>query len=85
MTSAIVANGCPDAFGDLVDSLEQLLNAEFLEVWIVGQGFVEVGDIGRVMSAMMDLHGPRVEERLQRIWGITQWRELVRAIRSLSE
>ena len=40
---------------------------------------VQVGDIGLMMPRVVDLHGPGVDMRLQRVEGIAERRELERA------
>src|SRR2546421_194235 len=71
MAAAVVADGGTDVVGNRVEAAQQLLQAPLSELGVLGQRIVEIRDVGLVMFAVVDLHGLRVNVRLQR-------REIVR-------
>ena len=64
MATAVVANGGADVFGNRADSSEQVLETLVQELGMLVQRVVEVGDVGLVMLAVVNLHRLRVDVRL---------------------
>src|SRR5947209_2242012 len=77
MAAAVVADGGTDVVGNRVEAAQQLLQAPLSELGVLGQRIVEIRDVGLVMFAVVDLHGLRVNVRLQRREIVRQRRKLV--------
>ena len=77
MAAAVIANRRADLFRDCVEVLQQVFDRQFLEVGMVRQSLIELGDVGLVMLAMVDLHGLGIDVGLQRIERVAQRGQLV--------
>jgi len=85
VAATVIADGGADFLRNGVQVLEQVFDREFLQVGIIGQSLVELGDVGLVMLAMVDFHGLGIDVRLQRVEGVSQRRQLVGARGGLGE
>ena len=65
VSSAVVADRGADIFGDFGEVANQIVDGLGGEGRIVGQGGIEVVDVGLVVLAVVDLHGLGVDERLE--------------------
>ena len=72
MAAAVVAHGRADVLRHLVDPAQQLLERPVLQLRVLGESLVQLGDVGRVVLVVMDLHRLRVDVRLERVEGIGQ-------------
>ena len=77
MAAAVVADGGADLLGHRVQVLDQVLDALRLQVGALERG-VDVVDVGLVVLAVVDLHRPRVDVRLERVERVRQAGKLVR-------
>jgi len=75
VAAAVVADGGRLVRRNLADVLHQVFNVHVGELGAF-DGVVQVGDVGVVMLAVVDLHRLRVDMRLQRILRIRQIRQL---------
>jgi hypothetical protein len=65
-TAAIVADGGPHALGHLIEVLEHFLERHLARGAGVGHRAVQVRHVGLVVPVVMNLHGLRVDVRLER-------------------
>ncbi len=79
VATGIVADGGADPFGDLVEVGEEFLGRILVEIGVVGDGLVQVVDVGGMMFAVMDLHGLGIDVGFQGIEAIAQGRQFVGA------
>ena len=77
VTAAVVAHGRANVLRDLVQVAHELFDGEFLERGVAFDRGVELVDVGLVVLGVMDLHGARVDERLQRVVCIFDFRQCV--------
>lgn len=64
-TAAVVAHGAADGLGQGGDVADEFFEGELLKGLVAGDGFVEVVDVGLVVTSVMDLHRGRVDERFE--------------------
>ena len=67
MAAAVVAHGGADVLGHAVDASEQILDALRLQLGMLLERGVQVGDVRLVMLAVMNLHRLRVDVRFERV------------------
>ena len=79
MAAGIVAHGCVSG-GYLAEDIPQAKAGESAFFYRV----VQIGNVGSMMFPVMDLHGARIDVRLQRIERIRQLRQLERVRHALS-
>ena len=77
MAATVIADGGANLLRNGVQVLEQVFHREFLQVRVIRQGFVELGNVGLVMLAMVDFHGFGIDVRLQCFERVSQRRQLV--------
>src|SRR6266581_9376667 len=65
MATAVVAHRGADVVRNRIDTAQQCVDALAEELGMFTQGVVEVGDVGLMMLAVVDLHGLRVDMRLE--------------------
>jgi len=64
--AAVIAYSASNRFGNLCNISAQIRDTGRLPLRIIGQGCIEVTDIGSVVLAMVDLHRARVDVWLER-------------------
>ena len=79
MPAHIVAQASADSFRGLAEILEQVLRRKLGQLRLVGKQLVGIFYISLVMLIMMNLHGDRVDLRLQGLIGIRKRRQRVGA------
>ncbi|MNV01858.1 hypothetical protein D3C71_920760 [compost metagenome] len=84
MTATMIAHRPLHAHRQAVETGEQFVHRQGRQLGELGQGGIEVGDIGLVVTAVVDLHGQRVYVRLQRVIGVAEGRQGMAHVRSLS-
>ena len=75
MTPAVVADHRSNVLGDRANPAQQIFDALIEQLGMLGERVVEVGDVGLVMLAVMDLHRLRIDVRLERrkvVWQFWQ-------------
>jgi hypothetical protein len=72
VTAAVVADRGPDRLGHGVQVAEQLFDGLAREVRRALEGLGQVGDVGRVVLAVVDLHRLFVDVRFQRVVRVGQ-------------
>ncbi len=72
VAAAVVAHDGADVLGHGAQVFHELLGAFALELGPF-DGVVQLGDVGRVVLVVMDLHRFRVDVRLERVIGIWEW------------
>ena len=85
MASAVVADGGADVFGDGGEGFDEVLGGFVGEVGLGGDGGVEVGDVGLVVFAVVDLHGGGVDGGLESVGGVGKRGECGGHVVSLSK
>ena len=66
VASAVVADGGANIFGNGVQIADEVVNGFGGEIGVIGQGGIDVGDVGLVMLVVVEVHGFGVDERLER-------------------
>ncbi|MNT66979.1 hypothetical protein D3C72_2050850 [compost metagenome] len=84
MTATMIAHRPLHLGRQAVEAQQQLVHRQGRQLGELGQGGVEVGDVGLVVAAVVDLHGQRVYVGLQRVIGIGEGRQGMAHVRSLS-
>ena len=75
VTAAVIAHS-PLHFGrQAVEAGKQLLHRQRRQFGEIGQGGIEVVDISLMVTAVMDLHGQRVDVGFQCVVGIGKGRQ----------
>ena len=74
MAAAIIAHGAADVRRHRVEIADEVLDGLAFEVGLAADRLVDVGDVGRVVFVVMNLHGLRVDIGLERVLGIWKWR-----------
>lgn len=72
------------AVGDRIEAQEKLERGQVLQVGVTFQGGIQLVDVALVMLGVVDLHGTRVDGRLERIECVRQLRQLEGHIDSCS-
>ncbi len=70
MAAAVVADGVADIGGKGIDVGEELLQRPGLEIGASRDRLVQVGDVGLMVLAMVDLHRLRVDMGFQGVKGV---------------
>src|SRR5439155_10847435 len=60
VTAAVIADCGPDVFGNTVYSSQKVVGGLVLQLRVFLQGGIQVLNIGRMMSIVMQVHGLRV-------------------------
>src|SRR6266550_2233342 len=71
VSAGVVADHGPDVLGDLLDPPEKFLDSPLRELWVLLERGIRVRHIRGVVLVVMDLHGLRVDVRLEgieRVW-----------------
>jgi len=76
--AAVVADGRADTLGDAAEVPDQTLDGQLGQGGMVGQGRVEIVDVGGMMRVVVQAHCPLINVRLQRVVGVGQGWEDVR-------
>ena len=74
--AAVVAHRGADVFGNAVDAAAQIVDALALQLGMLLERGVQVGDVRLMMLPVMDLHRLRVDVRLERgevVWELGQF------------
>ena len=71
---AVVANGAADVLGHSGQVADKVFNALGGQTGVALQGRVDLAHVGRVVLAVMDFHGARVDMRFQRVECVRQCR-----------
>ena len=66
VASAVVADRSANVFRDIGQAAYQIVYRLGGQIGMAGQGGVQVGDVGLVMLVVVDLHGFRIDKRLER-------------------
>ena len=77
VTAAVVPDRRADRLGHAVDAANQILGALRRQLGRLLERRVQVGDVGRVMLAVMDPHRLLVDVRLQRVVVVWEGRDFV--------
>src|SRR3989442_3251704 len=75
VAAAVVADGGANVLWHTADAAQQILNALRLQLGMLLEGGVQVGDVRLMMLAVMNLHRPRIDVRLECIEGIWKGRK----------
>ncbi len=78
MPTAVVAHRAPDALGQSIQIGDQFVDTLPLQVRVPLEGGVQLGDVGRVVLAMVDAHRLFINVRCEGIEIVRQARKLVR-------
>ena len=76
MTADVVPHHRPNVLGHLVDAPQDVLDRVTGPLWVLLERGVSVVHVSRVVLVVVDLHGHRVDVRLERVVCIWKWREL---------
>jgi hypothetical protein len=85
VAAAVVADGGADVFGDGGEGFDEVFGGFVGEVGLGGDGGVEVGDVGLVVLAVVDLHGGGVDGGLKGVGCVRQRGECGGHVESLSK
>jgi hypothetical protein len=66
VTAAVVAHRRLDVVRHAVDALDQVVEALVVQLWMLVERGIQVGDVSLVMLAVMDLHRLAVDMRFER-------------------
>ena len=66
VTAAVVAHRRADVFGNAVDAAAEILDALALQVGMLLERGVQIGDVRLMMLPVMNLHRLRVDVRFER-------------------
>ncbi len=73
MAAAVIADGAADGFRYAADAAEQIFERLLVQLGMLVECGVQVGDVSVVMLAVMDLHRARVNVRFERVEGVRQF------------
>jgi hypothetical protein len=63
--AAVVANGRPDLFRNVVDPPAEILDAHRLQCRMLLERGIQIGNVRLMMLAVMDLHRLRIDVRFE--------------------
>ena len=75
VASALIADGGAGGFGPGIQICDQILDGLSGQLGMSGDGGVEIIHVGLMVLVVMQVHGGRVEVRLQRVIGVGQRRQ----------
>ena len=78
VAAPVVADHRSDVLRHVVQVAEQVLDAAILQLWVLLQRRVQIVDVRPVVAIVVDLHGLRVDVRLEGVEAIRKRRQLVR-------
>jgi hypothetical protein len=78
MTAAVVAHRRADVFGNAADAAQQIVEALRVQLGMLVERRVQIGDIRLVMLPVMDLHRLRVDVRFERSEVVRELGQFVR-------
>jgi len=77
VSAAVVANCGAYVVVNLADVFDQFLDGHLLEIGMSIQGTIQLGYVSVVVLGVVNLHGARIDMRLEGIVSVRQYRKFV--------
>ena len=78
VAAAVVSDGGPNVLGNAVNPAAEIVDALRLQIWMLVQRRVQIGDVRLVVLSVMDLHRLRIDVRFERSEVVRKFGEFVR-------